>query len=66
MINARWTPSSKGQLKCYRCRDAIRSKDGSWHDFEQKQVFFCKDCLRAAAARVSNRLIALAAALPTP
>jgi hypothetical protein len=38
------TRPRKGQMKCFRCREACPSKDGDWHDHQQRQVFLCKTC----------------------
>ena len=43
----------KGQIKCFRCRAVTRSRDGAWHDLENRQVFLCLSCGNAARPAIS-------------
>ena len=36
----------KGQMRCYRCRNAVPLKDGDWHNLQLQQVFLCNRCAR--------------------
>jgi hypothetical protein len=36
--------SSKGRLKCFRCRVQTIAKNGGWHLSDSQQVFLCNDC----------------------
>ncbi|HUP56447.1 MAG TPA: hypothetical protein VM598_03275 [Bdellovibrionota bacterium] len=38
------SPRSKGQMKCFRCRQSCAVRDGHWHMHENQQVFLCRAC----------------------
>jgi hypothetical protein len=40
---------AKGQVRCFKCRDAFQLKDGDWHLINHQEVFLCKRCSQASA-----------------
>lgn len=51
MNQHRSVAATKGQFKCFHCRSVIRSKDGSWQDFNSQQIFVCSGCTRSPAPK---------------
>jgi hypothetical protein len=44
MIFTKTSALRNGQFKCFQCRKVVNSKDGSWYQQVDQQVFVCKNC----------------------
>jgi hypothetical protein len=40
--------TSKGKVKCFRCRELVAAKEGKWASEDSRQVFVCGKCEQTA------------------